>query len=144
MNETTNMIKHKITALLYAAAIAFPAFSQPTHSIIDPEKKFKDAKEFFMQEQFALAYPLLAELKAENPDNTASNHTYINDEVNYYYIVCELKLKQPIAEDEAKHYINVVSNEPRRELLSYHLAKYYFLKDDYSNAINYRHVCCLV
>lgn len=137
MNETTNMIKHKITALLFAAAISFSAFSQPTHSIIDPEKKFKDAKEFFMQEQFALAYPLLAELKAENPDNTVSNHTYINDDVNYYYIVCELKLKQPIAEDEAKHYINVVSNEPRRELLSYHLAKYYFLQDDYSNAINY-------
>ena len=137
MNESTTMIKLKITALLFATAISFSAFSQPTHNITDPEKKFKDAKELFVQEQFALAYPLFAQLKAQNPDNTVSDHTYINDDVNYYYIVCELKLKQPIAEQEARHYIDVVSNEPRRQLLSYHLAKFYFLKDDFSNAINY-------
>jgi tetratricopeptide (TPR) repeat protein len=57
--------------------------------------------------------------------------------VNYYHIVCKLKLQQPIAEQEARHYISVVNNEPRRQLLSYHLAKYYFTKEDFSNAINY-------
>ena len=137
MNESTTMIKHKIILLLFAAVISFSAFSQPTHAITDPEKKFKDAKELFVKEQFALAYPLFAELKSENPDNMVSNHTYINEDVNYYYIVCKLKLQQPIAEQEARHYINVVSNEPRRQLLSYHLAKYYFVKEDFSNAINY-------
>ena len=137
MNESTTMIKHKIILLLFAAVISFSAFSQPTHAITDPEKKFKDAKELFVKEQFALAYPLFAELKSENPDNMVSNHTYINEDVNYYYIVCKLKLQQPIAEQEARHYINVVSNEPRRQLLSYHLAKYYFIKEDFSNAINY-------
>ncbi|MGB4845433.1 MAG: tetratricopeptide repeat protein, partial [Ferruginibacter sp.] len=137
MNESTTMIKQKITLLLFAAAISFSAFAQPTHVISDPEKKFKDAKELFVKEQFALAYPLFAELKAKNPDNTASDHTYINDDVNYYYIVCELKLQQPVAEQEARHYISVVSNEPRRQLLSYHLAKYYFIKEDFSNAITY-------
>ncbi len=126
-----------MSALLIAAAVSFSAFAQPTHAITDPEKKYKDAKELFAREQFALAYPLFAELKAENPDNTISNHTYINDDVNYYYIVSKLKLQQPIAEQEARHYISVVSNEPRRQLLSYHLAKYYFLKDDFSNAIDY-------
>jgi tetratricopeptide (TPR) repeat protein len=137
MPEKTTMIKQKISILLFATAISFSAFSQPTHAITDPEKKFKDAKELFVKEQFALAYPLFAELKAQYPDNTASDHAYINDDVNYYYIVCELKLQQPIAEQEARHYISVVSNEPRRQLLSYHLAKYYFLKEDFSNAINY-------
>jgi TolA-binding protein len=137
MNESTTMIKQKIAFMLLAAAFSFSAFAQPTHAITDPEKKYKDAKELFVREEFALAYPLFAELKAENPANTISNHTYINDDVNYYYIACELKLQQPIAEQEAKHYINVVSNEPRRQLLSYHLAKYYFIKEDFSNAIDY-------
>ncbi len=137
MNDPTAMIKQKIAMLLFAAAISCSAFSQPTHAITDPEKKFKDAKALFVQEQFALAYPLFAELKAANPDNTVSDHTYINDDVNYYYIVCELKLQQPVAEQEARHYISVVNNEPRRQLLSYHLAKYYFIKEDFSNAINY-------
>ena len=131
------MIKPKIPLLLFAAVFSISAFSQPTHAITDPEKKYKDAKELFVQEQFALAYPLFADLKAQYPDNAVSNHTYLNDDVNYYYIVCELKLQQPIAEQEAKHYINVVSNEPRRQLLSYHLAKYYFVKEDFNNAINY-------
>ena len=132
MNELTTMIKQKIALLLFSAAVSFSAFAQPTHAITDPEKKFKDAKELFVKEQFALAYPLFAELKAENPDNTVSDHTYINDDVNYYYIVCELKLQQPIGVQEARHYINVVSNEPRRQLLSYHLAKYYFIKEDFN------------
>ena len=137
MKEPTTMIRQKITLLLFAAVFSFSAFAQPTHAISDPEKNFKDAKELFVKEQFALAYPLFAALKAENPDNTISNHTYINDDVNYYYIVCQLKLQQPVAVQDARHYISVVSNEPRRQLLSYHLAKYYFIKEDFSNAINY-------
>lgn len=131
------MIKQKITLLLLTAVISFPAFSQPTNAITDTEKKYKDAKELFVKEQYALAYPLFAELKAQYPDNTVSDHTYINDDVNYYYIACELKLNQPVAEQEAKHYINVVNNEPRKQLLSYHLAKFYFTKEDFNNAINY-------
>ena len=123
--------------VLSVAVLSFSAFSQPTHAITDPEKKFKDAKELFVKEQFALAYPLFAGLKAATPDNTVSDHTYINDDVNYYYIVCQLKLQQTIAEQEARHYISVVNNEPRRQLLSYHLAKYYFVKEDFNNAINY-------
>ncbi|MEI9959168.1 MAG: hypothetical protein WDM90_23295 [Ferruginibacter sp.] len=137
MTESTTMIKQKITLLLLAAILSFSAFAQPTNAITDTEKKYKEAKELFVRDQFALAYPLFAELKAVNPDNTVSDHTYINDDVNYYYIVCQLKLQQPIAEQEARHYINVVSNEPRRQLLSYHLAKYYFIKEDFSNAITY-------
>lgn len=131
------MIRQKITLLFLATVFSFSAFAQATHVITDPEKNYKDAKELFVKEQYALAYPLFAALKAQYPDNTVSNHAYLNDDVNYYYIVCQLKLQQPAAEQQARHYIDVVSNEPRRELLSYQLAKYYFLKDDYSNAINY-------
>jgi len=131
------MIKQKIALLLLAAVFPFSAFAQPTNAITDPEKKYKEAKELFVREQFALAYPLFAELKAANPDNTVSDHAYINDDVNYYYIACQLKLQQPVAEQAAKHYINVVSNEPRRQMLSFHLAKFYFMKEDFSNAITY-------
>ncbi len=137
MNQPVNMLKQKLSLLFIATVFSFSTFAQATHAITDPEKNYKDAKELFVKEQYALAYPLFAALKAQNPDNTTSDHAYINDDVNYYYIVCQLKLQQPAAEQQARHYVDVVSNEPRRELMSYHLAKYYFLKDDYSNAINY-------
>jgi len=131
------MIKHKLTALLIAAGLYVAAAAQPTHAVTDPEKKYKDAKELFVKEQFALAYPLLRELKEQTPDNSISNHTYLNDDISYFYTVCELKLQLPVAEDEAKRYIDVVSNEPRRQLMSYHLAKFYFTKEDFSNAVTY-------
>lgn len=131
------MIKQTLTLFFFFAVFSSTAPAQPTHTVTDSEKKFKNAKELFVREQFALAYPLFAELKAENPDNTISNHTYINDDVNYYYIVCQLKLQQAAAEQAATHYVSVVPNEPRRQLMSYHLARYYFGKDDFNNAINY-------
>ncbi|MBS1513289.1 MAG: tetratricopeptide repeat protein [Bacteroidetes bacterium] len=131
------MIKHKLTVLLLSAGLCLSATAQPTSKVTDPEKQFKDAKELFVMGQYALAYPLLKDLKEQYPDNTISNHTYLNDDISYYYTVCELKLVQPVAEDDAKHYIEVVSNEPRRELMAYHLAKFYFTKEDFSNAITY-------
>ena len=131
------MIKQRITLLLFAVILSLPAFCQPSHAVTDPEKKFKDAKELFVKEQYALAYPMLAELKGQYPDNTTSEHTYLNDDVNYYYTVCQLQLQQPAAEQEAKHYIDVVNNEPRKELMSYYLAKFYFVKEDFNNALQY-------
>ena len=137
MKVLTNMIQKKITILLFAATISASAFAQSTNSVNDPEKTFKEAKELFVKEQYALAYPLLAELRARYADNSASDHTYLNNDVNYYYIVCELKLKQPIAEKEAKEYIDLVSNEPRRQLLSYHLARFYYDKEEFTDALHY-------
>jgi tetratricopeptide (TPR) repeat protein len=131
------MIKHKLLLLLFAAVITVSATAQPTNFVTDPEKKFKDAKELFVREQYALAYPLLKDLKEQYPDNTISNHTYINDDVNYFLTACGLKLNHQAADEDAKRYIEAVANEPRRQLMSYHLAKYYFAKDDFSNAITY-------
>ncbi len=103
----------------------------------DTEKKFKEAKQLFIQQQYALAYPLLQQVKEAFPDNQISNNTYLHDDINYYFIVCRLKLRLPVAEDEATHYIDWVNNAPRGQLMSYHLAKFYFDKDDFSNAISY-------
>jgi TolA-binding protein len=124
-----------LTLLLLAAS--YLSIAQPTHTITDPERKFKEAKEFFVKEQYALAYPLMKDLKQSYPDNRISDHTYLNDDVNYYYIACQLKLMQEVAASEAVFYIKGVTNEPRKQLMSFHLAHYYFLKDDFANAIDY-------
>ena len=128
------MTRTIFVALLFTAA-SFSSFAQPTHSITDKERSYKEAKEFFVKEQYAWAYPLLKELKKQYPNNSSSDHSYINDDVEYYYAVCQLKLMHPIAEEEARFYIGDQTNEARRQVMSYHLAHYYFLKDDFSNAI---------
>ncbi|MBC7424613.1 MAG: tetratricopeptide repeat protein, partial [Ferruginibacter sp.] len=137
MNDIINMKKQKFSLLIVAALFSFAAFAQPTYVITDEEKEFKDAKELFIKQQYALAYPLLQAVKEKYPDKEKSNNVSLNDDVNYYYIVCRLKLQLPIAEEEAIHYIDWVNNQPRIELMSYHLGKFYFTKNDFTNAIKY-------
>jgi tetratricopeptide (TPR) repeat protein len=117
--------------------ISLQSFSQPNFNITDPERNFKEAKELFIKEQYSLAYPLLKDLKQKIPENSQSDHTYLNQDVEYYYIVCGLRLNQSLAETQSKNFIEVANNEPRQQIMSYHLAKYYFLKNDFSNAITY-------
>jgi tetratricopeptide (TPR) repeat protein len=137
MNAPRNMKMIKTFVLLFMAASTLSAFSQPTYRYTDPEKMYKEAKELFIQDQYALAYPLFSELKFHNPENSASGHNYLNDDIDYYFIACELELKQPVGETEAKHYIDRVADEPRRQLLSHRLARYYFRNSDYENALHY-------
>ncbi|CAN5211862.1 tetratricopeptide repeat protein [soil metagenome] len=113
------------------------SFGQANYAFTDAERDYKQAKELFIKEQYALAYPLLKELKQQYPENTQSSHTNIFQDVQYYYIVTGLKLDQPIAETEATRFIVVANNEARQQIMSYHLARYYFMKNDFTNAVTY-------
>ncbi len=115
--------------------ISLSCFSQANYNVTDPEKDFKEAKEFFIKDEYSLAYPLLKALQDKYPENTQSSHQYLNQDIAYYYIVCGLKLHQPVAEDAAKRFVDAANNEPRQQMMSYHLAKYYFTKNDYARAV---------
>ncbi len=118
-------------ALLFSVS----CFSQPNFNVTDPEKDFKEAKEFFIKDQYSLAYPLLKPLLDKYPENTQSSHAYLNQDIQYYYIVCGLKLNQPVAEQAAQRFVDVANNEPRQQMMSFHLAKYYFTKNDFAHAV---------
>src|SRR5258706_783078 len=122
---------------VFLSILSLQCFSQANYNVTDPERGFKEAKDLFIKEEYSLAYPLLKELKQKYPENTQSSHMYLNQDVEYYYIVCGLLLNQPVAEAEAKSFVEVANNEPRQQTMSYHLARYYFVKEDFSNAIDY-------
>ncbi|MEO6454171.1 MAG: tetratricopeptide repeat protein [Ginsengibacter sp.] len=122
---------------LFLLIMSPPCFSQSNFNITDAEKNFKEAKDFFIREQYMLAYSLLKDLKQKYPENTQTSHLYVNQDIDYYYIVCGLKLNHQIAEAEAKNFIEVANNEPRQQIMGYNLARYYFIKKDYDNAIIY-------
>ncbi|MBX2888096.1 MAG: tetratricopeptide repeat protein [Ferruginibacter sp.] len=123
--------------VLFMVCFSIVGFSQATHVITDSEKQYKEARDLFVKEQYALAYPLVKELLDKYPANMASEHSYLREDVWYYEVVCRLKLMQELATGDAVQYINSVSNEPRIQLMSFHLAHYYFLKGEYSSAIQY-------
>jgi len=127
----------KLTGSLILCLVSFISFSQPTHAVTDPLKQYKIVQEYIMQEEYALAYPLLKELRDQYPANTASSHSYLNDDITYYYLLCELKMQFETAEADAEKYINTVNNTARTQMLAFNLAHYYFLYDNYKKTIEY-------
>ena len=125
-----------IIASCLMLCITTSVLAQATHAYTDEEADYKKVKEFIAKEEYAFAYPLIKDLKKKYPVERNSDHSYINDDINYFNALCELKLMQDIGKDDAEEYINSVSNEPRKQIMSYHLAHYYFLKNDFGNAIN--------
>ena len=129
------LFMNRFLSFFICITLSYTSFSQANYFVTDPEKSFKEAKEYFIKDEYSLAYPLLKALMDKYPENTQSNHAYINQDVQYYYIVCGLNLEQSIAEDDAHRYIDAANNEPRQQMMSYHLAQYYFTKNDYARAI---------
>ena len=126
-----NRIFLSIALLLYTIS----GFSQSNFNVTDPEKNFKNAKEYFIKGDYSLAYPLLKPLIDKYPENTESSHAYLNQDIKYYYIVCGLKLNHTVAEGAARRFVDAANNEPRQQMMSFHLARYYFTKNDFARAI---------
>lgn len=112
-------------------------FTQPTHVVTDPEAQYKQVQSYIMQESYALAYPLVKELRDKYPANTATDHSYLNDDIEYYYILCELRMLQETGEADAIKYINTVNNAARNQLLAFNLAHYYFVQNNYVKTVEY-------
>src|SRR6478672_4797327 len=108
----------RLFLFLVISITSLSCFSQANFNVTDPDKDYKEAKDYFIREQYSLAYPLLKQLKKQYPENTISIHTYINQDVDYYYIVCGLRLDQPVEEADAKNFIAVDNNEPRQQIMS--------------------------
>ena len=117
-----------ISSCLFSAA-------QQTSFINDPQGTFNQAKEYFQKEQYSLAYPLLKELQLKQRETDRSNRALNYQEVKYYTIVCALKQNEETAATLAREFIALEDNAARVQMMSYHLAEYYFRKQNYSEAI---------
>lgn len=124
-------------ATLLVALISLRLFSaaQQSSFINDPQGTFNQAKEYFQKEQYSLAYPLLKELQLQQRETDRSNRALNYQEVNYYTTVCALKQNEETAVQLARGFIALEDNAARVQMMSFHLAEYYFRKQDYAEAI---------
>ena len=130
-----NLYSAKITILIFVSVVAFAAHAQYTKANDDPDADFKLAKELYQKQEFSLAYPLFKTLYADN--KKSSLPVDIQTESKYYSIVCGLELKDETAEQLAIDFIDLEHDEPRVEMMSYHLAEYYYNKKDFDTAVTY-------
>lgn len=118
-----------------ALFLSIPVLSQQTRFFSDPEITFKEAKEYFLKEQYSLAYPLFRELQHDVRETNKANTAITVQEINYYTTVCALKQNEPGAEDEAQQYIDLEKNNSRVQMMSFHLGEYYFRNEKFGDAI---------
>ncbi len=141
MIVTIKTMKQSFTLLFFLLLFSITSFSQLTHSFTDREKTFKEVSELFKNQQFAVAYPLLQELKSQYSQNPSDYPGYWVDDLDFFYIIAGLKLGLTSAEDQSIQYLNWISNSPRKEQMYYHLGQYYFIKNDFQKSLeNYKAV----
>jgi TolA-binding protein len=113
----------------------FYSSAQQTRFINDPNASFNQAKEYFQKEQYSLAYPILKDLQSRQRETERSNDALNYQEVRYYTTVCALKQNEERAVYAAQEFIDLEDNAPRVQMMSYHLAEYYFRVNDFPEAI---------
>jgi tetratricopeptide (TPR) repeat protein len=103
----------------------------------DPFYRFKQAEEYFMNNQYSLALPVLLELKQDVQSATIANHSIKVEELDYFILACRLQQNDERAVAPAADFISYTFNQPRTNQLSYHLANYYFRKKEFTDALSY-------
>lgn len=126
-------MKNKLLLAITLGSV-ISASSQSTKFYNDPQATFKEAKEYFQKEQYSLAYPLFRELQQSVRETDRINTTITVQEIAYYSTVCALKQNDGRAEEEARSYIDNEKNTARVQMLNFHLAEFYFRKQNFSEA----------
>ncbi|HEX4849866.1 MAG TPA: tetratricopeptide repeat protein, partial [Puia sp.] len=119
---------------VFISIITTSSFAQQTYFISDPEGTFKQAKEYYQKEYYSLAYPLFKDLQSDLKVKDRSDDALNYQEIRYYTLVCALKQNDSSAVGPAKDFIALENNKARSEMMSYHLAEYYFRKGDFATA----------
>lgn len=125
----------KIFFLAFALGTGTIVFSQQTAYYTDKADKFKEAKDYFQKEQYALAYPLFKELQHAVRETDRANHTITVQEIEYYTVACALKQDESRAEQEAIDYIDLERNTARVQMMNFQLGEYYFRRQSFTKAL---------
>ncbi|MCR6719487.1 MAG: hypothetical protein NVV59_04160 [Chitinophagaceae bacterium] len=111
--------------------------AQQTRYYSDPQTKFKEAKAYFQNGQYGLAYPLLRELRQSVRETDVVNQPITVQEINYYSLACALMQDEARAEQEAIDYIDLEKNTARVQMMNYHLGEFYFRHSDFKKAVEH-------
>lgn len=131
-----SLFKHILPLFLVCISWVNNVNAQFSRINSDPDAEFKQAKEYYLKEQYSLAYPIFKKLAASiNEYSRLPLSTQL--EARYYNIVTGLQLDENTSVEQAKQFIETEYNAPRVQMLSYHLGQYYFRHEEFELANNY-------
>lgn len=112
------------------------SFAQQNLNYQDPFPSFEQAKEYFQKGQYNLAYPLFKELQQNIKEGDKANNALVSGEIEYYTTVLSLKQNEARAEYDANQFMDLAKDNARVQMMSFHLAEYYFRKQQFSEAVD--------
>ncbi len=121
--------------LIFVILLGSSVTAQQTKFLDDPQADFKQAREFFQNEYYSLAYPMFRQLQAGMRETDRSNNAVEYEDVKYYYLVCGLEQNDKGAVGPAWEFIDLDKNVARVGMMSFHLAEYEFRQKDYTAAV---------
>jgi tetratricopeptide (TPR) repeat protein len=127
------MTKHILTAALLS--IALGAGAQHTKIVGDEQAAYKKAKDLYTNGQYSLAYPIFKELQNSLRSTDRVNQLVPTQDIDYYATVCGLKQNDTNAVFAAQQYIDLEANNPRSQMMNFHLAEYQFRNQRFNDAI---------
>jgi TolA-binding protein len=128
-------MKQASVLILMLIGICKFSSAQQSRFINDPQASFNQAKEFFQKEQYSLAYPILKDLQQRQRETDRSNDALNYQDIRYYATVCALKQNEERAVYNAQEFVDLEDNAARVQMMSFHLAEYFYRKQDFSKAI---------
>ncbi|MFT3704758.1 MAG: tetratricopeptide repeat protein [Agriterribacter sp.] len=117
------------------ACVSNNAFSQQSAVYTDPQATYKQAKEFFQNEQFSLAYPMFKELRLNSRSTDQTNDAIATDDIHFYTIACGLQQNETFAAKDGEKFLEVNYNPSLKQRMSFYLGEYYFRKNDMKQAL---------
>ncbi len=125
----------KIFTATFLCFAMLNATAQSTKIYNDPDAEFKLAKEWFMKDQYSLAFPVFKKIYL-NGQAESLYPQYLRAEATYYYIINGLILDDTTVLQTAKDFTANEVAVARVQMLNFQLGEYYFRHQQYQQAID--------
>lgn len=124
-----------VTRILLLVGLPLGTFAQQNFLTSDPYQHYQDARQWFQQENYQLAYPVFKDVEKAIQGGERINEQLKLEEVVFYAIACELMQQNAGAELHATNFLDAHTSESLKGQLGYYLGMYYFYKQQYPQAI---------
>lgn len=111
--------------------------AQQTRVYTEPDKTFKEAQQLYRDGKYAISMQLFKQTIDDISYFQETNRSLVNTDAHYYYAMCALKLQNEDAEKKALSFIKNFNNSAREQMVSYQLARFYFHRNKFTEAIPY-------
>jgi tetratricopeptide (TPR) repeat protein len=129
----TCMRNRMLTVVLLAMTLSGTA--QYTKIVADEQAAYKKAKELYTNGQYSLAYPIFKELQNSIRTTDRANQLVATQDIDYYATVCGLWQNDTNAVFAAQQFIDLEANNPRSQMMNFHLAEYQFRNQRFTDAL---------